>query len=319
MSTLAGLDRLPGHLAGHGAITAELATTIAGAYQTLALAGIDGDTGTARAVSATVYRPRQSLADRVATLATHCRFPSCRQPGWRTDHDHRVPFDQQNPHSGGLTTLWDCDPECRRHHLFKTHAQWVAEGREDRSIDWTSPTGHHYTTRPTEYRLPGEDTDHGIGELILPATWPPPKPEPPPTDPNTDGGTGTDDPDAAPADTVAPPSPEMRRYLDQMRRHDQHIAQLRAVAARARRILSGYRAPTPEQLAAARSRPGGLGTTRPATGGPPGATGPGRMEDRLPTRQRRLSRREHADNAAVDRAMRRAAGLPDPDDEPPPF
>jgi hypothetical protein len=43
------------------------------------------------------------------------------------------------------------------------------------------------------------------------------------------------------------------------------------------------------------------------------------MEDRLPTRQRRLSRREHADNAAVDRAMRRAAGLPDPDDEPPPF
>jgi len=287
MSTLAGLDRLPGHLAGHGAITAELATTIARAHQTLALAGIDGDSGTAQAVSATVYRPRQSLADQITTLATHCRFPSCRQPGWRTDHDHRIPFNHGDPASGGRTELWDCDPECRRHHLFKTHAQWIAEGRPDHTIDWTSPTGHHYTTHPTEYRLPGESTDLAITELILPATWPPPEPEPP------------DEP-SLPA--VAPPSPEMLHFIESVRRREQHLARLRSVGLRACRILAGYRPPTPEELATARARP----DTIRASAGPS-------------TRRRRPTHRDYLDNIAVDRAMRRATGQPDPNDEPPPF
>jgi hypothetical protein len=303
MSTLAGLDRLPGHLAGHGAITAELASTIAQAYQTMALAGIDGETGTAQAVSATVYRPRQALADQITTLATHCRFPACRQPGWRSDHDHRVPFNHFSPGTGGLTTLWDCDPECRRHHLLKTHGQWNSEGRPDRSIDWTSPTGHHYATRPTEYRLPGEGSDDVIDTLILPATWPAPEPEPPEEDPSPGS---------------LPPSPEMLRFLTRVRQREQHFARLRAVGERARRILAGYRAPTPEQCATAATTP----ETGPATGDAPDPNGHRQALNEIlhpPTRRRQISRRDYLDGLTVDRAIRRATGQPDPNDEPPPF
>lgn len=78
LSTFAGLDDLPGHLDGHGVITAELLRSIGVSWGTLTTVGVDAATGTATSVGALTYRPRQRLSDQVITLSGTCRTAGCR-------------------------------------------------------------------------------------------------------------------------------------------------------------------------------------------------------------------------------------------------
>lgn len=154
LTTLAGLDDQAAHLEGHGAITADLARSIAAAVGSLNAMLLHPTAGTALVVGATTYRPSQSTCDRVLAIAGTCRFIGCNQPAWRCDFDHHEPFDHDEPTRGGLTTEHNLDPLCRRHHLYKHHTGWVPDRRADHSIVWTSPTGRTYLDRPREYRNP---------------------------------------------------------------------------------------------------------------------------------------------------------------------
>ena len=145
LGTLAGLDNLPGKLAGFGAIPPGLARSIAKSAATITALLTDPETGSITDAGALVYRPRQALRDQIAALLGTCQFPSCRQPVWRCDIDHREPFDHHNPEQGGHTTRENTGPYCRRHHLFKHHTEW--QTRPDPScsvLTWISPTGHRY-------------------------------------------------------------------------------------------------------------------------------------------------------------------------------
>ena len=165
MSTLMALDRLPGHLDGYGAITAELSAAIAYCAASLNLVVIDPQTGTPlHASSRKYYRPRQADRDVAGTLAENCRFPSCRQPAWRCDLDHRTAYDHEHPERGGETSSTNLDPLCRRHHLMKHHSDWKSVRQPDGALRWTSPTRHTYTDLPREITLPGE--------LLAPAPLP---------------------------------------------------------------------------------------------------------------------------------------------------
>jgi hypothetical protein len=106
----------------------------------------DPKTGAVTGAGALTYRPRQELRDQITTLLGTCQFPSCRQPSWRCDIDHQEPFNHRNPHHGGPTTTGNTMPMCRRHHLFKHHADWqVHIDPADFTVSWGSPTGHRYT------------------------------------------------------------------------------------------------------------------------------------------------------------------------------
>jgi hypothetical protein len=147
LETLAGLDDLPARLAGFGAITAGVARSIASSAATITSAVADSRTGAITDVGSLTYRPRQDLRDQIAALHTRCQFPSCRQPVWRCDIDHREPFDHQHPDNGGSTTVENTGPFCRRHHLFKHHTEWqVRPDRSAYALNWISPTGHRYST-----------------------------------------------------------------------------------------------------------------------------------------------------------------------------
>ena len=89
-STLAGLDRLPGHLEGYGAITADTALMIAKSAASITTVLLDPATGSITGTGARTYRPSQATRDITTTLATTCRFPSCRQPAWRCDLDSEI-------------------------------------------------------------------------------------------------------------------------------------------------------------------------------------------------------------------------------------
>ena len=146
LGTLAGFDNLPGKLEGFGAIPAGLARSIAISAATITTQLVDGETGIATHAGSLTYRPRQELRDQVATLNGTCRFPSCRQPVWRCDLDHREPFDHADPTAGGPTSPDNLDPYCRRHHLMKHHTDWrVRPDRDSYALHFTSPTGHRYT------------------------------------------------------------------------------------------------------------------------------------------------------------------------------
>ncbi len=149
LNTLAGFDDLPGRLQGFGAIPAELARTIAASAATITALVTDPTSGAVTSAGALTYRPRQHLRDAAAAVHQSCQFPSCRQPAWRCDLDHRGPFNHSNPHSGGQTTEENTGPLCRRHHLYKHHTEWRLRQDPRKSVlHWASPTGHSYPQHP---------------------------------------------------------------------------------------------------------------------------------------------------------------------------
>ena len=158
LGTLAGLDNLPGSLAGFGAIPAGLARSIAASAATINALVTDPDTGRVTAAGALTYRPTQELRDQIAAILNVCQFPSCRQPVWRCDMDHREEFNHHHPEQGGKTDPENVGPFCKRHHLIKHHSDWRIRIDPNRYVlEFTSPTGHHY-------RKPGR-------QAAAPALW----------------------------------------------------------------------------------------------------------------------------------------------------
>ncbi len=162
LSTLAGLDDLPGKLQGFGAIPAELARSIATSAGTITALLTDPTTGAVTQAGALTYRPRQHLRDSTAAIHHTCQFPSCRQPAWRCDIDHRQSFNHHHPGKGGQTTQENTGPLCRRHHLYKHHSEWrIHVDPHQLAIHWSSPTGHKYTTNGRRVAAPGLWIHHG--------------------------------------------------------------------------------------------------------------------------------------------------------------
>lgn len=160
-STLRGLDDLPGHLQGHGAITAPLLRAIAASFGTLTAVAVNPDTGAPTGIGALTYRPSQQLQDQIITLHSTCRMPGCRQPAWRCDIDHLEPFNHHEPDIGGHTDLRNTIPHCKFHHLLKHHTRWTPHLQPDLTIRWTTPTGHTAISHPTDFITPGEHTRAG--------------------------------------------------------------------------------------------------------------------------------------------------------------
>jgi Domain of unknown function (DUF222) len=93
------------------------------------------------------YRPSPSLADFVRCRDLTCRFPGCDKPAEVCDLDHTVPFPMGPTHASNLKLL------CRYHHLLKTFytrcgGGWADRQLPDGTVEWTSPSGHTYTTTP---------------------------------------------------------------------------------------------------------------------------------------------------------------------------
>lgn len=159
-----------GHIIGGGTIPAPL------------LAQLINNGATTRALShpndlpaETHYRPSQALAAFVRARDLTCRFPGCERPATHSDIDHAIAYPHGPTHPANLRCL------CRKHHLLKTFwtgpRGWHDTQHPDGTIDWTSPTGHTYTTRPGSLLL--------FPTLCQPTSTPPPAATPSPTPPTT--------------------------------------------------------------------------------------------------------------------------------------
>jgi Domain of unknown function (DUF222) len=145
LTTLLGLDQLPGELAGYGPIPADQARELAaqGTWRRLLTDPVSGallDYGTSR------YTPPAHLAAHVVARDQTCVFPGCRVRADRCDLDHRVPFDADA--GTGVTSDLNLSALCRAHHRLKQQPGWRLTGYRDGTLAWRTPTGHRYLRRP---------------------------------------------------------------------------------------------------------------------------------------------------------------------------
>jgi Domain of unknown function (DUF222)/HNH endonuclease len=142
LGTLLGCDEQPAHLDGYGPITAALARHLAtdetGTWRRL----ITDPTGQLLDPGRRTYRPAANLTDHILARDHTYTFPGCPRPAKLCDLDHGQAWSD-----GGATTTENISALCQRHHNAKHHAGWRVHRRRDGTLEWTSPTGHHYAVR----------------------------------------------------------------------------------------------------------------------------------------------------------------------------
>jgi hypothetical protein len=138
-AAMTGDSQTPGYLPGFGPLPSTTLRDIAATakIKPLVMPSSNPEPG---------YRPSAALAEFVRLRDLTCRFPGCDEPAEVCDIDHTVPF------PFGPTHPSNCKLLCRYHHLLKTFytgvGGWADRQLPNGTVEWTSPTGHTYTTTP---------------------------------------------------------------------------------------------------------------------------------------------------------------------------
>ena len=138
----------PGPAAGPGPPGGIAAAALRAAARALDLAEAQAQAdaavgGCAHAGQSPAYQPPPRLRERVTARDLTCRYPACRQPAWRADLDHTIPYDR-----GGRTCTCNLGGACRRHHALKQHPRWKLDQTSPGEFTWTTPAGRTYTVGP---------------------------------------------------------------------------------------------------------------------------------------------------------------------------
>jgi hypothetical protein len=159
ITTLMGISDEPAELAGYGPVPAhvarEMAADPASTWQRLLT---DPTSGRLLDIGRTRYRPPPGMAAFVRARDGECRHPTCRATATTCELDHVTEWQH-----GGHTAEDNLCALCARHHDLKEHHGWHVVLHDDRTVEWTTPTGHSYTSAPVDHRIAG----------------PPPEPTPP--------------------------------------------------------------------------------------------------------------------------------------------
>ncbi|MEV6606290.1 DUF222 domain-containing protein [Kutzneria sp. NPDC051319] len=141
IETLLGLTNDPGQLAGYGPISADTARELAmhGPWRGILL----DEHRHATAITTDTYRPTALMKEFTrAQSGGICTAPGCNRPV--QEHDHIIPWPQ------GDTTPTNLQGLCVRHHHIK-HENYTVTRDTNGTTHWTTPTGRHHTTHPTQH------------------------------------------------------------------------------------------------------------------------------------------------------------------------
>ena len=147
VSTLLRLDELPGEIDGDPA-AANLLRVLAHdpcAWWRPALIDRDGHLD---AIGARRYRPAALLELTVKLHDRTCQFPGCRRRATRSETDHVIAFDHDNPTAGGLTVLENLHTLCKRHHRLKHETGWTVHPQRRHHPLALTPRPPPHQTRP---------------------------------------------------------------------------------------------------------------------------------------------------------------------------
>lgn len=99
--------------------------------------------------SAGRYAPSEALARFCRGRDGNCVFPGCQGRAEYADLDHIIPFDHDDPASGGHTTSDDLACLCRTHHRLKTDGIWAYFRNVDGTYVWLHGPNHPAPDRGT--------------------------------------------------------------------------------------------------------------------------------------------------------------------------
>ena len=138
--SLFGYSNMPGQLIDRSALVpADTIRDLAQQPGTLFYRLLTDDAGKLLDVTELGRFPTRKLGLAVAFRDGTCGHPGCHRPATGCDLDHLTPAPL------GPTSAANIGPKCRNDHRCKTHAGHRTT-RQDDVTEWTTPTGHTYTT-----------------------------------------------------------------------------------------------------------------------------------------------------------------------------
>ncbi|PPG29027.1 hypothetical protein C5B97_08275 [Pseudoclavibacter sp. RFBB5] len=109
-------------------------------------------TGAVQAVDS--YKPTAAMRAFLQARDIHCRFIGCRQPAVRCELDHTEDYQH-----GGKTAVWNLSDFCKNHHIVKHHTAWKVRQLDGGVLEWTTPSGRIYISRPEPHGVIFTPTD----------------------------------------------------------------------------------------------------------------------------------------------------------------
>jgi len=143
-----------GELHGFGPIDATMARELAAEAPVLRRILTDPRDDAMLALDRRRYRVSDDLRLFLTVRDGRCRFVGCSRRTGASDLDHSRAWAD-----GGTTDAGNLAHLCRGHHTLKHDSRWRLEAHHpDGTIDWLSPTGRRFRTRPERARArPGPD------------------------------------------------------------------------------------------------------------------------------------------------------------------
>jgi hypothetical protein len=136
VTTLLGLDDLPGQLRGYGPVSAEKVRELAWQLKASWSGVLVDDNGHAQRLAAEKYDPGDLLTELAQLRDQTCRFPVCLRPA------QKAALRRQGQNNSPDATTRPC---CRSHECEKASGQWAVSSGVDGEDVWTSAiTGAGY-------------------------------------------------------------------------------------------------------------------------------------------------------------------------------
>lgn len=141
VTTLTGATNSGAELDGIAPVDPETARRLAGNAPGWDRVMTDPVTGMVLAVDR--YKPTAAQQRFLNARDQRCRFPGCRRPARRCDHDHT-----QDHARGGPTDVCNLACLCSRHHTLKHATRWTVRQLPGGALEWTSPAGRVHLDHP---------------------------------------------------------------------------------------------------------------------------------------------------------------------------
>lgn len=140
ISTLLGLDELPGEVVGYGPVSADTLRRMAADHRLRRLL-TDPLTGAVVDLGRRSYAPSTRLRKAVQAVHPTCTMPGCGRPAVHCEVDHRKEYDRTD--DPGRTDQCNLRPLCKMHHDLKTRKRW----RVDQNPDGSTAVAHRRAVR----------------------------------------------------------------------------------------------------------------------------------------------------------------------------
>lgn len=215
--SLAQQADLPGTFSDGSPVPAETARYIAAHSRTWTRILTDPATGTPIDAKALSYQIPAAIRQTLIAQWRGCTAQGCRRRAETSEIDHIIPFDHDDPASGGKTVFGNLHPLCKQHHQAKTDGRYSVRMMEPGVVEYRFAHGSTATVPSPDHPVNAENARlmRDIGDADPPGPTAPPDSSRPSDKPDTPGPWSPPDSPDLPNPPDTPNSPDQLNPPDQ--------------------------------------------------------------------------------------------------------